>query len=332
MGSTETSDAASGSLAPRRDRDRDRDRIVVVGQAARDLVLGIDALPEAEGSTPVSERIERLGGKGANLAAGLRQLNPATRVTLVAVLGTDASGAHAFDDAADSGLDVDHVVRRGRTALLVDLVESDGTRRLLEDVPPEAELTTDDVIAAVAAMRDADTVVLQLQQPAEALLAAARAAVDAGARLALDGAIGGAARDELLAEASVVRADAREAALLTGIAINDLDAARRAAGALLAHGPDVAAVAVPGAGDLVAWPGGERFFPFAEHDRTDRTGAGDAFVAGLVMGLRRGDAPEAAGRLAADAASSTVQRLGGRPDLGHLVARHTTRPEETRDA
>lgn len=78
-------------------------------------------------------------------------------------------------------------------------------------------------------------------------------------------------------------------------------------------------MSVPGEGDLVVWRGGAQFFPFAEHDETDRTGAGDAFVAGLVTGLRRGDAPARAGRLAADAASATVQRLGGRPDLGHLL-------------
>lgn len=293
----------------------------MVGQAGRDLVLRVDALPDAEGSTTVSERIERLGGKGANLAVGLRQLNPATRVTLVAVLGADASGEHALGDAADSGLEVEHVVRRGRTALLVDLVEADGDRRLLEDVPSESELTGDDVHAAGDAIRAADTVVLQLQQPAEALLVAARAAANAGARVVLDGAIEGTARDELLAVASVVRADALEARLLTGIEIADRDDARRAADALLAHGPRVAAVSVPGEGDLVAWQGGERFFPFSEPDAVDRTGAGDAFVAGLVTALRRGDAPGEAGRLAADAASSTVQRLGGRPDLGHLADR-----------
>lgn len=315
MGSAETAGRETSAGRPA------RDRVVVVGQAARDLVLRVDAVPDAEGSTTVAERIERLGGKGANLAVGLRQLSPATRVTLVAVLGTDAPGEVAFEDAAGSGLDVGHVVRRGRTALLVDLVDGDGHRRLLEDVPAEAHLTAADVESAADAIREAGTVVLQLQQPAEALLAAARLAHRAGGRLVLDGAIDGAAREELLSLASVVRADAHEAGLLTGVEIAHEADAHRAAAAILEHGADVAALAVPGEGDLVAWPGGARFFPFTEHDETDRTGAGDAFVAGLVTGLRRGDDPATAGRLAADAASSTVQRLGGRPDLGHLAER-----------
>ncbi|GAB1815866.1 hypothetical protein MUNTM_49060 [Mycobacterium sp. MUNTM1] len=50
----------------------------------------------------------------------------------------------------------------------------------------------------------------------------------------------------------------------------------------------------------------------------DPTGAGDAFVAGLIAALRDGAAPRDAGRLASSAASAAVQRLGGRPDLAGL--------------
>jgi ribokinase len=58
--------------------------------------------------------------------------------------------------------------------------------------------------------------------------------------------------------------------------------------------------------------------PFADVDVIDPTGAGDAFVAGLIAALRDGAAPGQAGRRAAAAASATVQRLGGRPDLTGL--------------
>jgi ribokinase len=77
----------------------------------------------------------------------------------------------------------------------------------------------------------------------------------------------------------------------------------------------VVALGVDGSGDLVAWSGGSRFYPFPDVPVVDPTGAGDAFVAGLVMALRRGADPESAGAAGAAAAASTVQRLGGRPDL-----------------
>jgi ribokinase len=293
-----------------------RSRVVVLGQIGRDLVLAVDRIPEPGASGPVSERIERLGGKGANQAVALRQLG--VDVTLVGVVGEDAAGTLVLDDAASSALDVGSVVRRGRTALFVDLVEPGGRRRLLEDVPAEALLTVHDVAGAEAAFRGAAVVSLQLQQPPEVLLAAARLAAESGARIVLDGAIEGQAGEELLRLADVLRADAKESAILTGAPLTGRAEALAAARQLLDAGPALVALAVPGEGNLVAWPDGSSFFPHGEADAADPTGAGDAFTAGLIRGVLDGGTPPEVGRLAADAASSTVRRLGGRPDLGAL--------------
>lgn len=292
--------------------------VVVIGHAARDLVLRSDGMPDAGGSTTVEERIERLGGKGANIAVGIRQLHPDAPVRLVAALGTDDAGDAAHAEAVEAGIDVTHVARRGRTALLVDLVTADGERRLFEDATEESFVTVDDVAGAAEALRGADVVVLQLQQPGDALVEAARLAHAGGARIVIDGAIEGDARDALLELATIVRADAQEAPLLTGVEIEGRADAERAAADLLERGAQLVALSVPDAGDLVAWPGGSQLHPHGEERIVDPTGAGDAFVAGLVTGLLRGDDPERIGQLAAAAAAATVQRLGGHPELAHL--------------
>lgn len=294
-------------------------RIVVVGQAARDLVLRMDHLPATGSSASVTERIERLGGKGANIAVGLGQLNPDVTPSLVAVLGEDNAGESASGDAVEFGLDVAHVVRRGRTALMVDLVTADGDRRLLEDIPAQSLLTPEDIARAADVFRHADIVVLQLQQPPGAIVAAGRLAYAAGAIVVLDGAVSGAAREELLDIATIVRADAHEASLLTGTEIDSRAAAARAAATLLGYGPALVALSVPGEGDLVAWQGGQYFYPHGEHRIVDPTGAGDAFLAGLVTGWRRSEDPREIGQLAADCAAVAVQRLGGHPDLSQLA-------------
>lgn len=299
----------------------DRRRIVVVGQAARDLVLRTDALPEAGGGRAVIERLERLGGKGANIAVGLCQLNPDATISLVAVLGTDAAGDRVYMEALGAGIETSHIVRRGVTALMVDVVSAGGDRRLLEDVPSEVLLSATDILDAVELIRSADIVVLQLQQAPNVILTAARLAHDAGVPIVVDGAIEGNARDELLSVATVVRANAHEASLMTGTDIHNRDNAARAAESLLSLGPALVALSVPGEGDLVAWQDGSHFYPYGESKTVDPTGAGDAFVAGLITGLRRDEHPREAGQLAADAAAATVQRLGGHPELSELTRR-----------
>lgn len=295
-----------------------RDQVVVVGQAARDLVLRVNRSPSTGNTASVRERIERFGGKGANIAVGIQQLNPGMMPTLVAVLGADAVGEQMYRQAVQSALDTRHIARRGRTTLLVDVVTGGGERQLLEDVTDESLVTLDDVTHAAGALASAGIVVLQLQQPSNVLVEAAQIAVAGGARVVLDGATQGEHRDELLALATVVRADAVEASLLTGRTLQTQSDAAHAASDLLVHRVQLVALSVAGEGDLVAWRDGQQFHPHAPGGIVDSTGAGDAFVAGLVTGLRRGLPPQDVGHLAADAAAATVQHLGGRPDLTNM--------------
>jgi ribokinase len=288
--------------------------ILVVGQVGRDLVLALEAVPGAGGSADVLTRRELLGGKGANQAVGMAQLGAV--VELLGVVGEDTVGEELLRAVRRDGIGTRWVRRRGTSALLVDVVEADGSSRLLEDVPDESLLTVGDVRAAEEAFARAGTVCLQLQQPPDALAEAARLSGAAGARVVLDGAVDSERRG-LLDAASVLRADAHEASLLAGTSTGDPAVAGRLARRLLVdHGLDVVALGVDG-GDLVAWPGGDRVYPHAT-GHVDATGGGDSFLAGLVAGLREGRTPELAGRLAADCAASTVGRLGGRPDLGAL--------------
>lgn len=288
--------------------------VVVVGQIGRDLVLRTDGFPDAGGSAGVTERLERLGGKGANQAVGLVQLGEPT--ALVAVAGDDPAGDLVLRQAAADGIDVGAVCRRGQTALLVDVVDTASQRRLFEHIPDTALLTADDVRRAAALFARTDTVSVQLQQPSAAVLAAARLGREHGALVVLDGVAEPEVRDELLALADVVRADAKEARLLAGEPIESADAARDLGARLLTRGPRLVALEVDGVGDLVMWPDGSRLLAFsADAPVVDRTGAGDAFVAGLIAALRRGANPEQAGEAASAAARSVVGRLGGRPDL-----------------
>ncbi|MGW4527663.1 PfkB family carbohydrate kinase [Amycolatopsis sp. NPDC004378] len=284
--------------------------VVVVGQIARDLVIGAP-----DGPAPVRDRQELLGGKGANQAVALSQLG--TAVSLVGVVGQDRVGDALCALARADRIGTAHVTRRPgvETALLVDMVDGHGRHRHIEHVPPETLVTEADVLAAAAPISAAGSVIVQLRQPAPAALLAARLAHRAGTRVVLDGA----PRDDssaadLLALADVVRADGPETERLTGHPVDDVAGAARAAAELRQRGPSLVVLEVPGRGHLFAGPEGSWFVPH-ETDVVDPAGAGDALVATLTAALTRRRPLETAACQAVAAAAATTRHAGGRPRL-----------------
>ncbi|MFJ8578027.1 PfkB family carbohydrate kinase [Micromonospora sp. NPDC093277] len=288
---------------------------LVVGQVCRDLVLLVDEVPGPSGTAPVRRRRELLGGKGANQAVGLAQLG--VRVGLLGVVGEDEVGDRLLGQARSDGIDVAPVLRRAGTpsALIVDVVDAQARWRYLEDIPEATLLTEADVTGAAEALSAARAVLVQLQQPLPAALAAARCARTTGRLVVLDGAPDPAGGLELLALADVLRADAREVGLLVGDPPTDAVSGLRAGRELLKRGPSLAAVEVAGVGNAFVWPDGEVFVPLSDTPTVDTTGAGDAFVAALTVGLLRGDPYEHVARYAVAAAGATVGQPGGRPAL-----------------
>ncbi|HEX8008545.1 MAG TPA: PfkB family carbohydrate kinase, partial [Trebonia sp.] len=218
--------------------------VVVVGQLARDLVLVTDDVPGPDQTRPVRLRREMLGGKGANQAVALAQLG--MRPILVAVAGDDGTGTQMLAQAERDGIDVSGVIRRTntKTGLIVDIVDRSGRWRYLEDLPPSVLLTEKDVAAAGDLFPGSRWASVQLQQPAKASLTAATLAREAGCLVVLDGVLADErCRAEVLAAATVLRADSREASLLAGTTLDGPQDARQAAAMLLRQGPSLVALA-----------------------------------------------------------------------------------------
>ncbi|MCO8270843.1 PfkB family carbohydrate kinase [Actinoplanes sp. TRM 88003] len=269
----------------------------VVGQLARDLVLTVDELPARESSGAAHSRHEQLGGKGANQAVALAQLG--VRPALVAVAGDDVIGDVLLAQARRDGIDVRPVIRRAGTltGLIVEILEPGGHYRYVEHLPPAVLLDEADVLRARPVLEGSDAVLVQLQQPEAATLAAARIGHEAGKLVVLDGQV---KNKSLLAYADVVRADEKEA--------DGLDES------VLDHGPKLLALARDD-GNLFVWRGGRVRIPLDDAEVVDTTGGGDAFVAGLTAALLAGASYEEAARKATAASGATVTHVSGRPEL-----------------
>ena len=287
-------------------------RIVVVGPIGRDLMLRIEALPDAGGSAPVERRRELLGGKGANQAVACRQLGATT--ALVGVVGDDDPGRSVLAQAEADGIDVTHVVQRhgASTALLVDVLQPDGIHRLLEDIDPATGLTADEVSAGADIIRRADAVLIPLQQTESAILRALAIAPPAALVVADGAPANNRVRDAVLGRADVLRADSREVRSYLGDS-DDVPRLIAAARTMLTAQARLFAFGISG-GDAVVWQDGEIVLRHAPGS-VDPTGAGDSFVAALTVGLLTGVGERTAAEWASAAAGETAAREGARPDL-----------------
>jgi ribokinase len=275
---------------------RDPQRVVVIGQLARDLVLRVEQMPSRRGSVRVIQRLDTLGGKGACQAVGLARLG--MTVTLIGAVGADEAADRVLAQAAAHGIDVSRVARRPRTstALILTIVNAGGWD-CFADIPHSALTTVTDIECAAEAIGRAGTVVIQLQQPPQATLAAARLGHDAGCRVVADGApADDDHRRRLLAVTDVIRADGRAAARLAGHPIRDAAAARAAGKRLLAAGPSLVVLAAGADGNVIVWPGGSAVIPPGNEPpgsgpAMDIGGVGDAFIPALVTALATGPGP-----------------------------------------
>ena len=292
------------------------DPIVVVGQVARTWCSWLTRFPKP-GAASTWAGAANCSEARAPTAVGLAQLG--APVAAVGVVGDDLVGEQLLAQAARDGLDVCRRDGAGETcdsALMVDIVTPDGQWRYLESVPSSALLTPDDIDQARDLLGAARTVILQLQQPADAVLATLDA-LQPDSLVITDGVPEEeSTRDQILAAASVLRLDAHEAELLIGHPIPDEPAVREAAAWLLDRGPDLVVLAVGTDGNLVAWASDAVLLPLVDTGpQVDTTGGGDAFVALLAWALQRGEERVRATRLATAAAGLVVTHAGGRPAL-----------------
>lgn len=292
--------------------------VLVIGGANFDYTITAPAMPKP-GETIVGKRLfEAPGGKGANQAVAARRLG--ARVAFVARVGSDDRGRQILARLEDEEVDTSrcHMDRSAQTGVALIVVGPDGQKMIVTAPGANHRLTPDDIDHAHGLVERARVVLLQLEAGLLPSLHAARRAREAGALVVLDAAPPIARADELLGLCDVVRANAAEARVLTNIEVVDLDSARSAANAIRAHG-DAAVFVATADGDLLVHDRGEAWFPRQPVDAIDATGAGDAFAAGIAVGLAEGRSIVEAGWIGCAAAALKTTRLGAQDGLPRRV-------------
>lgn len=295
--------------------------IVVVGSLNCDLVMRVPSLPKI-GETALGTRFDTyVGGKGCNQAIAAARAG--ARVAMIGCVGRDSYGDRILEALAADEVDTSSVVRDEAAGTGVAQIFVDDAGRNMIGVAPRANfaLAPEAIQAAGSLISAARVVLLQLEIPVPTVLAAARLARSAGARVILNPAPAPADRSAttaLVAAADVVVPNETEAEALCGMSASDEQGVQRSARGILAAGASSVVLTLGSRGALVVERSGnaQRVPAFAV-DVVDTTAAGDAFCGALAAALVRGEALFDAAQWASAAGALACTRTGAEPSIPH---------------
>ena len=267
--------------------------VAVVGSVNLDLVASVSRLPEPGETVTGATFAQHPGGKGANQALAAQRLGAS--VTLIANVGQDANGDAALSLLRAGGVNLDliQVDPDHPTGIAVIGVESSGENHIIVAPGANSRLLAD----AVPELPQ-QAVICELEIPISTVTAAAQRAQGL---FCLNAAPAAPLPAELLAHTDLVIVnDTEHEALATDLAQFEglLAVTHGADGATLLHAGTQVASAVPPHVDVV-----------------DAVGAGDTFVAALVVAILEDRPHQEALQWACTAAALATTRPGAQPSL-----------------
>ncbi|MGH9114510.1 MAG: ribokinase [Acidimicrobiales bacterium] len=258
--------------------------MAVVGSINLDLVARAERLPQPGETVSGTAFVRVPGGKGANQAVAAARLGSA--VTMIGCVGEDTFAGEALRGLTGSGVVLDGVRRTsGPTGVALVLVDAAGENQIVVVPGANLELGPGDVV-----LPEVDGVLCQQEIPAVTV--------------------------ERVAELSRGRFFLNAAPARSGAPDADLTVVNRYELAALPDRRGVVCVTLGAEGAVLLEDGEEVARAAAPEIRAvDGTGAGDAFVACLVVSLLEGRPREEAIRRACVAGALAASRFGAQGSM-----------------
>jgi len=277
------------------------------------MIIKLKRIPRAGETVLGGDLLTAAGGKGANQAVAA--VRAGGRVSLIARVGRDSLGDQAIAGFLRDGIDVSLVARdrRGASGAALIFVAQNGENSIAVASGANARLSPADVKRGRALIAQAKVLLAQLETPLNTVATAAHLAASHGALVILNPAPARPLPDSLLRRISILTPNESEAELLTGIRLDGIAAAKKAANKLRRRGVQRVVLTLGARGALIADEQGMRLIPGFKVKAVDTTAAGDIFNGVLAVALTEERPLEQAVRIANAAAAISVTRWGAQP-------------------
>ena len=284
--------------------------IVVIGSCNTDMVVKANRLPVPGETILGGSFYMNPGGKGANQAIAAARLG--ADVTFISKIGYDLFGLQALEIYKSERINTEFIFTDSKKPSGVALISVDsfGENCIIVASGANQSLSPEDIDKAKDKIREADTILMQLEIPLETVEYATALAYEYGKRVILNPAPASSLNNELLKKTNVILPNRIEAEMLSGIKVTNLKSAHRAVQAISCKGIENVVITLGKEGAFVKEKDKYIMIPAKEVDTIDTTGAGDVFSGALSVSLSEGRSLIEAVEFANAAAAIAVTRIG----------------------
>lgn len=300
-------------------------KVVVIGSANMDFTVRLERLPRLGETVSGGEFYTSFGGKGANQAVAAHLAG--AEVRFLAKVGFDENGEGIINHLEVLGLTSEGILRDENHHSGVALIMVDRTGKNVIAVAPgsNGNVTEEDMRRAESHISWGEVLLAQLEIPPLTVKEALRLAKAHGLMTVLNPAPAHPLPDELLSLVDILTPNEIEAGALTGIHVDSVGEAIRAAKRLLESGPMQVIVTLGEEGCCWVRKDSAQIFPAFPVGAVDTTAAGDAFNGVLACALAEGYPMQEAIRFGSAAGAVAVNRKGAqdslptRDEIAHLL-------------
>lgn len=291
-------------------------KVVVFGSFVVDLMARIPHLP-VPGETVKGPMFKMgPGGKGFNQGAAAHKAG--ADVTMVTKIGKDSFGDIALHTMDELGMTKEHVFisEEDKTGIALILVDENTSQNEIAIVSGACgTITEKDTNSVKELIRESEYILLQLEVNQDANERIAEYACENGVKVIINTAPYSKISDEFLSKAYMVTPNEVEAEALTGIKVEDLESAKKAATIFKKKGVKKVLITLGEKGVFISDDDKDEILPAFHVNAVDTTGAGDAFNGGFITALAEGKDEWEAAKFANAAAALSIQKLGTTPSM-----------------
>lgn len=291
-------------------------KVTVFGSFVVDLMGRTPHLP-TPGET-VKGSVFKMGPGGKGFNQGVAAHKAGADVTMVTKLGKDSFADIALNAMNSLNMPTERVlftedVETGCALIMVD--ENSSQNEIVVILGACSTIEDKEVDSLEELLDESEYLLTQLETNVSSVERIVDMAYRKGTKVILNTAPVQPMKDELLKKVDLITPNEVEAEILTGIPVDSMEAADKAAQWFFDKGVKQVLITLGGRGVYVNTGEEKGIIPAYKVDAVDTTGAGDAFNGGLLAALAEGKSIWEAAQFANALAALSVQKIGTTPSM-----------------